>query len=222
MFLFILSPVFVLILLKGMMNNNPDFNRYALLVVGLFPTAPAFLFTAFAMSRDRNRRTLEHLLTTPVTKADIVAGYVFAFLLPALVQVALSLVVTFGFLGLKVAAAWPLIGLLALVNCVLGIALGMFATNLARNEFQLTKILLALGVPQIILSGFFVPTSRMPGWVRWLAHIAPWRYGVGTLSPFQHHAGFTFSAGANLLVVIGIIALFFTACTFTVLRRRTA
>jgi ABC-2 type transport system permease protein len=222
MFLFVLSPTLIIILLKGMMNHNPDFDRYALLIVGLFPTAPAFLFTAFALTRDRNRKTLEHLLTTPVTKPDIIAGYIIAFILPAVIQVSISISVTFGLLHLHVAGKWWEIGLLAFLNCILGISIGAFATNLARNEFQLTKVLLVVGVPQIILSGFFRPTDRMVGWMRLLSHIAPWRYGIGVLSQFQHNAGFTAIAWDNLIVVVLILFLLFSISAFTVLRRRTA
>ena len=223
MFLFTLSPTFVMILLKGMMHNNPAaFNKYGLIVAGLFPTAPAFLFAAFAITRDRNTRTLEHLLSTPVAKLDVIIGYIIAFTLPAIVQVSLSLSVTFGLLGLNIAGQWWQIGLLALVNCILGVAIGLFVTNFARNEFQLTKILAMTGVPHLMLSGFFRPPDRMPGWMAFFAHFAPWRYGVGLLAEFQRHASPTSAAWFNLSVIIFIVLLLFSISAFTVLDRRTA
>jgi ABC-2 type transport system permease protein len=223
MFLFILSPTFVLILLKGMMGHSPaDFNHFGLIVTGLFPTAPAFLFSAFVLTRDYNVRTLEHLLTTPVSKLDVIIGYVIAFILPALVQISLMLSVAFGLLGLRVSGKWWEVGLIAIVTCVLGLAIGLMVKNFARNEFQLTKILAMIGVPHLMISGFFRPPSLMVGWMAFLSHFAPWRYGVELLVPFEHHAWPTAAAWFNFGVIVFIVALLFAVSSVTVLNRRTA
>lgn len=223
MFMFIASPTLVLLLLKGMMNhNNAAFEHYALVTTGLFPTAPAFLFVAFAINRDRNNLTLEHLLTTPVSKADILLGYIMAFITPAFVQVGLMLSVVYGVLGFHVAGSWWEIGLIALVNCVLGMGVGLFITNFARNEFQLTKIIAMTGISHLILSGFFLPVNRMVGWMQVLAHFAPWRYGVSALMEFQVHVRPTAAVWFDLGVIAFILLLFFSLSTFTILGRRTA
>jgi len=223
MFLFIASPTFVLILLKGMMGHEPaSFDHYALVVTGMFPTAPAFLFTAFAINRDRNARTLEHLLTTPVHKIDVIVGYAIAFMLPALAQVALMVSVTYGLLGLHVAGQPWEVALLALMACVLGIAIGVMSANFARNEFQLTKLIAMIAIPQLMLSGFFRPPSRMVGWMGFLSHFVPWRYGVSLLKTFQYHSVLTGSGWFNLGVMVGIVLLLFSVSAFTVLSRRTA
>jgi ABC-2 type transport system permease protein len=223
MFLYIASPSLVLLLLKGIMNhNNAAFDHYALVTTGLFPTAPTFLFVAFAIIRDRNNLTLEHLLTTPVSKVDVILGYIMAFITPAFIQVGLMLSVVYGLTEFHVAGSWWEIGLIALANNVLGMGVGLFATNFARNEFQMTKIIAMTGISHLILSGFFRPVNHMVGWMQFLAHFAPWRYGVSALMPFQGHVWPTAAVWFNLGVIAFILLLFFSISTFTILSRRTA
>jgi ABC-2 type transport system permease protein len=223
MVLFTISPTFVMILISGILHNYPQtFDRVGLIVVGLFPTAPAYLFTAFAIMRDRTRGTLEYLLTSPVKKLDVLAGYLLGFTVPAVVQVALTTGVSYGLLGLKSAGPWWAVGLLALVNCALGVAIGVLAITLARNEYQLTKILIAVAVPHLMLSGLFRPHQDLVWWMRYLSNIAPWRYGVSAVSQFQYHTGPDGELWFSLAVEVGIVLLALWLSTLTVLKRRTA
>jgi ABC-2 type transport system permease protein len=222
MILFTISPTFVMILTAGILHDYPaTFQRAGLIVVGLFPTAPTFLFCAFAIMRDKKRGTLEYLLTAPIKKLDVLAGYLIAFNLPAIVQVAMTVGVTYGFLGLKSAGPWWEVGLLAMSNSVLGVGIGVFVTNLAHNEYQLTKILAAIAAPHLMLSGLFRSHQDLVWWMRDLSNIAPWRYGVSAVAQLQFHA-VDGTLWFNLAIEAGIVLLLFSVSTATVLKRRTA
>jgi ABC-2 type transport system permease protein len=222
MVLFTISPTFVMVLTWGILHGHPaTFERVGLIVLGLFPTAPTFLFAAFAIQRERYRGTLEHLMTTPVARVDILLGYAFAFTLPAVVQIAMTVGVTYGLLGLHTAAAWPVVGLMALVSSLLGVAIGLFSANLAHNELQLTKVLAAMAAPHLMLSGLFRPPDEMVGWMHALSTIAPWRYAVSAVAELQHHARPTAALWSNLGVTVGIILLLSAVCLGTVLKRRS-
>lgn len=223
MVLFTISPAFVMVLTAGILDNHPaSFNRVGLIVVGLFPTAPTFLFAAFAVQRERYRGTLEYLLTAPVSRLDVLVGYATAFTLPAVVQIGMTLSVTYGLLGLETAGAWWVIGLMALLSSVLGVAIGLFSANLARNEMQLTKVLAATAAPHLMLSGLFRPFEDMDRWMQVLASVAPWRYAVAAVAEFQRHASLTATAALNLGATVLIILLLFSVSALTVLRRRSA
>jgi ABC-2 type transport system permease protein len=222
MILFTISPTFVMVLTAGILHNHPaTFQRVGLIVVGLFPTAPTFLFCAFAIMRDRKRGTLEHLLTAPVKKLDVLVGYLIAFNIPAVFQVAMTIGVTYGFLDLHSAGPWWEVGLLAMSNSVIGVAIGVFATNLAHNEYQLTKVLAATAAPHLMLSGLFRAHRDLVWWMRDLSNIAPWRYGVSAVSQLQFRAA-NGTLWFNLGVEAGIVALLFSISSMTVLKRRTA
>ncbi len=101
----------------------------------------------------------------------------------------------------------------------------MLAITLARNEYQLTKILIAVAVPHLMR---LRPVPAAPGpWsggcATW-SNIAPWRYsGVSaTVSQFQYHTGPDGELWFSLAVEVGIVLLALWLSTLTVLKRRTA
>jgi ABC-2 type transport system permease protein len=223
LFLFIGSPAFVMVLCAAMLTDHPDlFDRVGLLIMGLFPSAPGFLFASFAIQRERYRGSLEHLLTSPVTRVDVLVGYVLAFCVPASVQVVVMVAVSYGPLGLDSAGPWWAVGLFALLSCVQGVLLGMFAINLANNEFELTKMLPATALPHLMVSGMFQPIGDLPGWMQALAAVAPWRYMVSAVAELHDHSTVTSTLALNLGVTLGIVLLVSATTTLTVLKRRTA
>ena len=223
MTLFIISPALVMIVLSGVLHNYPQtWNRTGLLVMGLFPTAPSFLFAAFMVHRERYRGTLEYLLTTPTQKLDVLVGYLIAFMIPSVVQVGLSLTVTYQLLGFHVAGAWWALGLLALLNSALGVALGLFVTNLVRNEFQLVLTLGAIALPHLMLSGLFRSPNDMVGWMHAISDFLPWHYSVGAAAELQKHASATSALWFNVAVTVGFIFVLSTIIANTVFSRRSA
>jgi len=223
MFLYTISPTFVMVLTAGILHGYPQtFDRIGLIVLGLFPTAPTFLFAAFAIQRERYRGNLEALMTTPVSRLDILIGYIIAFTVPAVAQIGMTLGVTYGLLDLHSAGSWWLVGLMALLSSVLGVSLGMFSANLARNELQLTKVLAATAAPHLMLSGLFRPHEKMVNWMQVLSDVAPWRYAVAAVAELQHNAAPTRAMWVNLGVTVAIVVLLSSVTTGTVLRRRTA
>jgi ABC-2 type transport system permease protein len=188
-------------------------------LLGLFPFVTMFLVTSITMLRERTSGTLERLMTLPLGKLDLLAGYGAAFAVVAAVQSAVVSALTFGALGLDVQGSRPLVAALAVANAVLGTALGLFVSAFARSEFQAVQFLPATVFPQILLCGLFVPRGQMAGWLRWLSDALPLTYAYDALA---HTAAgdvdtrFAVDAG----VVCGCIALALALGAAT-LRRRT-
>lgn len=188
-------------------------------LLGLFPFVTMFLVTSITMLRERTSGTLERLMTLPLGKLDLLAGYGAAFAVVAAVQSAVVSALTFGALGLDVQGSRPLVAVLAVANAVLGTALGLFVSAFARSEFQAVQFLPATVFPQILLCGLFVPRGQMAGWLRWLSDALPLTYAYDALA---HTAAgdvdtrFAVDAG----VVCGCIALALALGAAT-LRRRT-
>nr|AFP87529.1 ABC transporter [Streptomyces sp. CNQ-418] len=222
-FLYTAAPALVMVLTSGILSNHPvTFNRVGLIILGLFPTAPAFLFAAFALHRDKRRGTLDSLFTYPVRRMDILVAYVVAFSIPSVIQMGITLSVTYAFLDLQAAAAWWVIGLLAMLASVLGVVLGVLATFLARNELQLTRVLVASGPLHLMFSGLFRPFEEMNGWMQAISSLAPWRYAVGAVTEFQTSATPTTTAWVCIGVTVGIIVLASWLSSFTALQRKSA
>src|SRR5918998_705304 len=94
-------------------------------------TLAMLLITSVTTLRERSSGTLERLLTMPMGKLDFLLGYALAFGLLAAVQAALAVAVSVGLLGLDVTRPVWLLGVVAVVNAVLGTALGLFVSAFA-------------------------------------------------------------------------------------------
>jgi len=128
--------------------------------------------------------------------------------------------VAFGALGLEVDGSLPLVIALAVGNAVLGMALGLFASAFATTEFQAVQFMPAFVVPQILLSGLFVPTDRMTPVLEGIAHALPLTYAFDALTRVARGVGGGRLA-LDVAVIVGaiVVALVLGAAT---LRRRTA
>src|SRR5690606_7976439 len=97
--------------------------------------------------------TLERLLTTPMGKFDLLAGYAFGFGAIAVVQGVTTSLVAFGPLGLEVEGPVVLILVFAVLSALVGTCLGLLVSAFARTEFQAVQFMPAFLLPQFLLSG---------------------------------------------------------------------
>src|SRR5699024_9096173 len=107
--------------------------------------------------RERRSGTLERLMTTPVGKADIVSGYALAFGLAAIAQAVITVAFAVWVCGLDVDGSVWLLGLVAVVDALLGMALGLLASAFARTEFQAVQFMPLIVFPQVLLGGVILP-----------------------------------------------------------------
>ncbi|WP_459545425.1 ABC transporter permease [Nocardia sp. X0981] len=196
------------------------FDRVGISMLGILPFIVMFLITAIAMQRERSSGTLERLLTTPLSKLDLLAGYGTAFSLAAATQAAVACLVSFGLLGLAAAGNPGWVVLIAMVDAVLGVALGLLCSAFARTEFQAVQFMPVVAAPQIFLCGLLVPRHQLPDWLETISNVLPLSYAVGALQEVSVHAEPTGLMWRDLAIVAAFaaVALCLGAAT---LRRRT-
>jgi ABC-2 type transport system permease protein len=219
--LLLIVPAVLLAVLYFMYDGAGGlFDRVALIMLGIFPFVIMFLVTSIAMLRERTSGTLERLLTTPLAKLDLLFGYGLAFSLAAVVQGAVATGVAYWLLGLRTTGHAGLVVLIAVVNAVLGVALGLLCSAFARTEFQAVQFLPVVVVPQILLCGLFVPRGQMAGWLQGISDALPLTYAVGALIQVGRFAEATATMWRDVVIVAGaaVVALVLAAAT---LRRRT-
>ena len=220
--LILVVPTVLLTLLRYLYDNNPIlFDRIGLIMLGVFPLVIMFLLTSVAMLRERTSGTLERLLTTPIGKADIMLGYGIAFAVAAAVQAVVVSALAFSLLGLDTLGPAWLVGVIAVGNSVLGMALGLLVSAFADSEFQAVQFMPAVVLPQVLLCGLLQPRDQMPGWMHVISDVLPMSYAVEALTELGSHADPTGIMWRDLAIVVGcvIVALLLGAAT---LRRRTA
>ena len=137
-----------------------------------------FLLSGIAFLRERSQGTRERLMASPVSRLDILGGYLMGFLLFAVVQ---TLILFFySVYVLKVdfhGALWQIILFQILIG-ILAVCLGIFISAFARNEFQMVQFIPLIIVPQVFVCGLIFPVSQMPDYLQWLAKVLPLTYGV--------------------------------------------
>jgi len=214
-------PCVLITLLWWMFQDLPGdiFDRFGPALLALFPFIIMFLVTSVTTLRERSSGTLERLLAMPMGKGDFLLGYALAFGLVAAVQALLAVALSVGLLGLEVAGPVWLLGLVAVVDAVLGTALGLFVSAFAATEFQAVQFMPAVVLPQLLLCGLFVPRSAMPGVLEAISNVLPLSYAVDAMKTLTHstEVGDVWGdLGIVLAFVLGGLAL--GAAT---LRRRT-
>jgi ABC-2 type transport system permease protein len=188
-------------------------------LLGLFPFITMFLVTSITMLRERTSGTLERLMTMPLHKIDILAGYGVAFALVAIVQATLVSLLAFGLLGLDAAGPKWLVVVLAVANAVLGSSLGLLVSAFAQTEFQAVQFMPAVVFPQILLCGLLVPRDQMARWLRVISYALPLTYAYDALARTAANE-IDARFALDVTVVCGCIVLA-VALGAATLRRRT-
>ena len=215
-------PALLVTLMRYVLDGQPAaFARIAAPLVGVFPFFTMFLVTSVTMLRERTSGTLERLMSLPLGKGDLLAGYGVAFALAAAAQVAVTCAVTFGALGVEVAGSLGLVVVIALGNAVLGMALGQFVSAFATSEFQAVQFMPAVVVPQLLLCGLLVATDRMAPLLEAVSAALPLTYAFDGLHAVAVRGAALGDVWVDVLVVGGATVLALAAGAAT-LRRRTA
>ncbi len=220
MALVLVLPVVLLTLVYFMWENQPQFDRIALVLLGIFPLTVMFLLTNISVLRERTSGTLERLFTTPIGRHDMLFAYGVAFGLAAAVQSSVAGVYAYAVLGMEAAGGLGLVVLIAFANAVLGVSLGLLCSAFARTEFQAAQFMPLVILPQLLLCGLFVPREHMAGWLETLSALLPMTYAVEALTEVGAHVSPTNAMWRDLAIVgaVTVAALVLGALT---LRRRT-
>jgi ABC-2 type transport system permease protein len=218
--------------------NATQLDTFAPVVVGFFAYFFVFILTGISFLRERIGGTLERLLATPVSRAEIVLGYSLGFGFFATIQVAVVLAFVLGRLqipelgpiptfaiGLGVRTLGsPLIAYLLVLVLGLGaVSLGIFLSTFARTELQVLQFIPIVIVPQALLSGFFWPIDQLPSLLQPVARILPVTYAIDGLRQVMIAGADLSSSQVQLdLGVLVAIAAVFVALASATIRREVA
>ena len=213
---------FLLISLRWWMYDEANpllFDRIGPALLAMFPVIVMFLVTSVTTLRERSSGTLERLLAMPMGKLDFLVGYAIAFGLVAAVQSVLAVAVSIGLLDLDLRGPIWLLTVVAVVDAILGSALGLFVSAFARTEFQAVQFMPAIVIPQLLLCGLLVPRDRLPDLLSTLSDVLPLSYAVDAMQ----HLTTSSSTGQvwRDIAVVSAFAVAGLALGAATLRRRT-
>ncbi len=142
-------------------------------LMGVILTMTMIMMTGLAMTRERERGTMEHLLAMPVHQLEVMLGKIVPYILVGYIQVTLILAVSTFVFHVPIQGS-----LLLLLACVLlfvaaNLAVGIMFSTIARNQMQAMQMTFFFFLPSLLLSGFMFPFRGMPVWAQRLGEILP-------------------------------------------------
>jgi ABC-2 type transport system permease protein len=213
-------PSALLAVTKQALDSRTLFDQVGLSLVGIFPLTTMFLVTSVAMLRERTSGTLERLLTTPMTKLDLLLGYGLAFSVAATAQTLVVVAIAYGLLGLQTPGSRAFVVAVALLSALLGTSLGLLASAFATSEFQAVQFLPAVILPRTLLGGLFVSREALPDWLHALSDLMPLSYAIEALQEVGRRSIITVTLLHDLAVLVGVTLVALVAAAAS-LRRRT-
>lgn len=216
----ILLPALLVALLRYVLDAPRAFQGTAPMLLGIFPFIVMFLVASVGTLRERTSGTLERLMSMPLHRLDLLVGYALAFGIFAVVQVAVVAAIALTWLGLTVNGSVALLVVVAVLDALLGMALGLFVSAFATSEFQAVQFMPLFALPQVLLCGLFVPRDAMAPVLSAISDVMPLSYAVDAMRLVTASS----SAGGELVRDIAVVAgcaLLALVLGAVTLRRRT-
>jgi ABC-2 type transport system permease protein len=160
-------------------HYNPDIiTQYNVVpgLLGVVLTMTMIIITALAITRERERGTMENLLSTPVRPGEVMIGKLIPYIVVGYIQVSLILLAAWLLFDVPMVGSVPLLLTVMLVFIGANLAMGITFSTLARNQLQAVQMAFFFFLPNILLSGFMFPFRGMPNWAQ----------GIGEALPLTH------------------------------------
>ena len=218
--LLMVVPCVLMGLLAWVFKGTHTFDRVGAPLLGIFPFVVMFLVTSVATLRERSSGTLERLLTMPIGKLDFLVGYALAFGLLAVAQAGVVSALSLLAFGLDVAGPVWLLVAIAVLDALLGMALGLLSSAFATTEFQAVQFMPAIVLPQFLLCGLLVPRDEMTPVLRVVSDVLPLSYAVDAMRAVTTSGSVQAQTWVDLAIIAGCIGLALVLGAAT-LRRRT-
>jgi ABC-2 type transport system permease protein len=202
--LIIVAPLIIATIAGFSISNKLALNSAAPGLLATLILFFGFLITGISFLRERTQGTLERLMVAPVSRMDIVAGYLLGLLLFALLQTLIMFFYMVYVLDVTYQGnLWEILVFQILMGIV-AVSMGTFFSAFARNEFQMVQFIPLVVVPQVFLSGLFIPVSQLPLVLNWISKFLPLTYGVEGIKALMQQGQSLLDIGKD----IGILAAF--------------
>jgi ABC-2 type transport system permease protein len=167
------APPFEVVVHK---RYNPEgLSRYNIVpgLIGTILTMTMVMLTGLAMTRERERGTMENLLATPVLPSEVMTGKILPYVVLGYVQ--LTVILGAAWLLFKVPLEGSFLLLIAMIGVfiVANLGVGFTFSTLARNQLQAMQMTFFFFLPSLLLSGFMFPFRGMPEWAQWMGELLP-------------------------------------------------
>ncbi|TCV86402.1 ABC transporter permease [Sulfurirhabdus autotrophica] len=180
-------------------------------LMGVILTMTMIMMTGLAMTRERERGTMENLLATPVKPFEVMAGKIMPYILVGYIQVTLIMLAARLIFNVPMLGSIPMLYLVILAFIAANLSVGIMFSTIAKNQMQAMQMTFFFFLPSLLLSGFMFPFRGMPPWAQTIGEILPLTHflrmvrgillkGNGVMDTLPH----LWPIGLFILFVVGI------------------
>jgi ABC-2 type transport system permease protein len=141
--------------------------------MGVVLTMTMVIITALAITRERERGTMENLLATPVRPVEVMIGKILPYIVVGYIQISLILFAARWLFHVPMLGSLPLLYAVSLLFIAANLAMGITFSSIAANQLQAMQMAFFFFLPSILLSGFMFPFRGMPVWAQWIGSCLP-------------------------------------------------
>ncbi len=142
-------------------------------LMGVILTMTMILITGLAITRERERGTMENLLSMPTRPSEVLIGKIVPYIMVGYIQVGVILLAAHFLFHVPMQGSIVLLLLVALVFIAANLALGITFSTVAKNQLQAMQMTFFVFLPSILLSGFMFPFRGMPHWAQIIGEVFP-------------------------------------------------
>ncbi len=157
-------------------NFNPEeITQYNIVpgLMGVVLTMTMVMITALAITRERERGTMENLLSMPAQPIEVMVGKILPYILVGYIQVALILAAAAAVFHVPMMGSLPLLLGASFIFIAANLAVGVTFSSVATNQLQAMQMSFFFFLPSLLLSGFMFPFRGMPVWAQYLGEVFP-------------------------------------------------
>jgi ABC-2 type transport system permease protein len=157
-------------------HYNPEsISQYNIVpgLMGVMLTMTMIIITGLAITRERERGTMENLLSTPAHPGEVIVGKIVPYIVVGYVQVVLVLLAAKFLFGVPMLGSVPLLLVLVLLFIVANLAVGITFSTIAQNQLQAVQMAFFFFLPSLLLSGYMFPFRGMPDWAQAIGECLP-------------------------------------------------
>ena len=142
-------------------------------LMGVILTMTMVMMTGLAMTRERERGTMENLLATPAQPIEVMTGKIVPYIFIGLIQSTIILLAARYLFFVPFVGSMTVLYVVALLFIAANLTIGITLSSLAQNQLQAMQLTFFYFLPTMLLSGFMFPFRGMPGWAQAIGEVLP-------------------------------------------------
>jgi ABC-2 type transport system permease protein len=142
-------------------------------LMGVILTMTMVMMTGLAMTRERERGTMENLLAMPAQPLEVMTGKIVPYIFIGLVQASIILLAALYLFRVPFAGSALVLYAVSLLFIAANLTVGITISSIAQNQLQAMQLTFFFFLPTMLLSGFMFPFRGMPEWAQWIGNVLP-------------------------------------------------